>query len=80
MIDLDHIDRRLLAILQEDSTVAIAELAELFASFGRNAICQLHSATPSGVIRSSFSSSAQTVAEASNVSATNSRRALMTSP
>lgn len=28
MIDLDHIDRRLLAILQEDATVPIAELAE----------------------------------------------------
>ncbi len=28
MIDLDHIDRRLLAILQEDSTVPIADLAE----------------------------------------------------
>jgi Lrp/AsnC family transcriptional regulator len=28
MIDLDQIDRRLLAILQEDATVAIAELAE----------------------------------------------------
>jgi Lrp/AsnC family transcriptional regulator len=28
MIDLDHIDRRLLAILQDDSTVPIAELAE----------------------------------------------------
>jgi len=28
MIDLDHIDRRLLAILQEDATVPIADLAE----------------------------------------------------
>lgn len=28
MIDLDQIDRRLLAILQEDATVPIAELAE----------------------------------------------------
>ena len=28
MIDLDHIDRRLLAILQEDATVPIAELAD----------------------------------------------------
>lgn len=28
MIDLDHIDRRLLVILQEDATVPIAELAE----------------------------------------------------
>jgi Lrp/AsnC family transcriptional regulator len=28
MIDLDQIDRRLLAILQEDATVAIADLAE----------------------------------------------------
>jgi Lrp/AsnC family transcriptional regulator len=28
MIDLDQVDRRILAILQEDATVAIAELAE----------------------------------------------------